>query len=391
MSELDTDRFRRTFVVWLVIAISAVFLAMITPFIKPLFLAAVFSGIMTPLYRRLAVWFRGRKKLASVATIILLLLVVIGPLSGFVTLIATQAIEISNEAIPWVKQQIDPANPNRLDFGQQLADKLPFAREMLPEQGDILEKFGGVIQALGKFVVNNVSKLTAGAAGFFLSLFVMLYAMYFFLIDGRKIVDRILYLTPLGPVEEGHMLDRFTSITRATIKGTLVIGLVQGTLGGLGFYFAGLQGAAFWGTVMAVLSIIPALGTAIVWVPGVIFLLATGHVTSGIVLAIYCAAIVGTADNILRPILVGKDTEMPDLLVLIGTLGGIFLFGVVGIIVGPVICGLFLTIWDIYGQTFKQALPATDKSWQYKIPARKKKSKPKQPEDQPAEATGDDE
>ena len=185
----------------------------------------------------------------------------------------------------------------------------------------------------------------------------MLYSMFFFLIDGRKILEKILYYIPLGHEEEELMLDRFRSITRATIKGTIVIGIIQGSLGGIGFYFAGINGAAFWGTIMIILSIIPGIGTALIWVPAVVYLVATGDITKGLILGAYCAAIVGTVDNVLRPVLVGRDAQMPDLLILLGTLGGIFLFGVIGFIIGPVICGLFLTVWEIYGQTFKAWLP----------------------------------
>jgi predicted PurR-regulated permease PerM len=153
------------------------------------------------------------------------------------------------------------------------------------------------------------------------------------------------------------MLQRFTSITRATVKGTLVIGIIQGALAGFAFWVAGIDGSAFWGTIMAILSIVPGIGAALIWVPAVIYLTVTGQVLAGLLLFAWCAAVVGTIDNILRPILVGKDAKMPDLLILIGTLGGLFLFGPIGFIVGPIVCGLFLTVWEIYGATFKDILP----------------------------------
>ena len=123
------------------------------------------------------------------------------------------------------------------------------------------------------------------------------------------------------------------------------------------FWVAGIDGAAFWGTIMAILSIVPGIGAALIWVPAVIYLIVTGQLLTGLLLFAWCAAVVGTIDNILRPILVGKDAKMPDLLILIGTLGGLFLFGPIGFIVGPIVCGLFLTVWDIYGATFKDVLP----------------------------------
>jgi len=146
-------------------------------------------------------------------------------------------------------------------------------------------------------------------------------------------------------------------VTRATIKGTLLIGIIQGTLAGIGFWVAGIDGAAFWGTVMAVLSVVPGIGAALVWVPAVIYLFIVGHSLAATLLLAWCAAGVGTIDNMLRPKLVGKDAKMPDLLILLGTLGGLFFFGPIGFIIGPLVCGLFLTVWDIYGATFKDVLP----------------------------------
>jgi len=185
----------------------------------------------------------------------------------------------------------------------------------------------------------------------------MLYAMFFFFRDGRKIVGRIFYYLPLHHEDEMLLLERLASVTRATIKGTLAIGIIQGALAGFGFWAAGIDGSAFWGTLMAILSIVPGVGSALVWVPGVIYLFLIGKTLAATLLLIWCTVVVGTIDNVLRPTLVGKDAKMPDLLILIGTLGGLYLFGAIGLIVGPIVCGLFLTVWEIYGATFKEILP----------------------------------
>jgi predicted PurR-regulated permease PerM len=153
------------------------------------------------------------------------------------------------------------------------------------------------------------------------------------------------------------MVEKFLSVTRATLKGSLVIGLVQGLLAGAAFAVAGIQGAAFWGTVMAVMSIIPAVGTGLVWVPAVIYLFVISRTAAAIALGLWCLVVVGTVDNFLRPALVGRDTKMPDLLVLVSTLGGLFYFGAVGFIIGPVVAALFLTVWEIYGRAFADFLP----------------------------------
>jgi len=146
------------------------------------------------------------------------------------------------------------------------------------------------------------------------------------------------------------------SVSRATIKGTLIIGIIQGTLGGIGFAVAGIGSAVFWGALMAILSVLPGIGSALVWVPGVIYLLLTGNVVAGVLLAAWCAGVVGTIDNVLRPILVGRDTEMPDLLILLSTLGGLSLFGASGLVLGPVLAALFMTVLAIYSRVFAEYL-----------------------------------
>ncbi len=244
--------------------------------------------------------------------------------------------------------------PSELD---QWLEQIPFVEYVRPYQDQILVKLGEFAGNIGSFLFNGLAAATSGTASFFFQFFIMLYAMFFFLMNGHETLRKIMYYMPLTSEDENLMLERFVSVTRATVKGTIVIGAIQGGLAGAGFALAGIPSATFWGTIMAVMSIIPALGTAVVWIPGVIFLLATGKVGAGVALGIWCILVVGSADNFLRPWLVGKDTKMSDLMVLLGTLGGIVLFGIVGVIIGPIIAALFVTIWDIYGVAFKDVLP----------------------------------
>jgi predicted PurR-regulated permease PerM len=185
----------------------------------------------------------------------------------------------------------------------------------------------------------------------------MLYVMFYFLTMGNLLLEKILFFLPLDDFNERLLLNRFTSVTRATIKGTLIIGIMQGTICGIAFAIAGIEGPVFWGSVMAVMSIIPAFGTAIIWFPALVILGLTGNFVGVIILLILCGLIAGNLDNIVRPRLVGKDTEMHDLFVLFGTLGGISMFGLLGIIIGPIVAALFITIWEIYGVAFKDYLP----------------------------------
>jgi predicted PurR-regulated permease PerM len=270
-------------------------------------------------------------------------------------LVVNQALTVSEHAIPWLQERFGAAGS--FDVHQWLVERFPLIAHLVPSQGEIVNNLGTAAKTAGGVLVTWASAFTAGTAGFFLHLFVMIYAMFFFLKDGSSILQKIFYYMPLRHEDEIRMLERFVSVTRATIKGSLLIGLIQGSLAGIAFYFAGIGGAAFWGTIMVVLSVIPGIGTALVWVPTVIYLYVIGSAVSATLLAIWCAGVVGTVDNFLRPQLVGRDAEMPDLLILIGTLGGLFFFGPIGFVIGPVVCGLFLTALDIYGATFKSILP----------------------------------
>jgi predicted PurR-regulated permease PerM len=352
---ISPTSFRTAFVLILVLAVSALFLAVAWPFLKPLLLGAMLAGLCTPLYEWIARLVRGRGSLAAILTLLILFLLVAGPISAFVGIVVAQALNVSDQALPWVQVHFGPGSTfNSHDW---LVERFPALAPYVPEQTQILETVGRTAKAAGAFLVASATQFTAGTAAFLLNLFVMLYAMFFFFRDGKQIVRKIFYYMPLSHDDEMLLLERLTSVTRATIKGTVVIGIIQGTLAGVGFWLAGIDGSAFWGTIMAVLSIVPGIGSALVWVPAVIYLFITGQTLAGTLLLTWCVAVVGTIDNVLRPTLVGKDAKMPDLLILIGTLGGLFLFGAIGFIVGPIVCGLFLTIWEIYGATFKDILP----------------------------------
>lgn len=348
------ERFSKTFLLMLALAISAIFFAMIRGFLTALLLAAILAGLTAPIYRRFVKLFGGRERPASALTLLLVLLVIILPMSGFFGLVAKEAVEVSQEVRPAIEQLI--REPNELD---RILERLPFYERIEPYQDIIASKIGDFTGRTGTFLVNSLAATTRGTARFFFGLFIMLYALFFFLIDGRAILDKILYYMPLSDEDEQRMVGKFVSVTRATLKGSLIIGIVQGALAGAAFAVVGIDGAIFWGTIMAVLSIIPGLGTAIVWVPAVIYLFAVGRPVAATGLLIWCAGLVGTVDNFMRPWLVGKDTKMPDLLILLSTLGGIILFGVLGFITGPIVAALFVTVWEIYGTTFKDVLPPT--------------------------------
>jgi len=310
------------------------------------------------LYRWITRLLGGRQSVGAAVTLLVLLVLVLGPISVFLGIVVQQALTVSDQAIPWLTQHLGAAST--FNVNEWVMQRFPALAKYMPSQEQLLEQVGTAAKTAGTFLVTFASRMTVTTASFLLNLFVMLYAMFFFFKDGHKILERIFYYLPLSDEDETSMLARFTSITRATIKGTLVIGIIQGALGGIAFRVAGIEGAALWGTIMTILSIIPGIGAPLVWVPVVIVLFVNGQYVTATLLLVWCGAVVATIDNFMRPLLVGRDAQMPDLLILIGTLGGLFLFGPMGFIVGPIICGLFLTVWDIYGTTFKAVLPPVE-------------------------------
>jgi predicted PurR-regulated permease PerM len=351
----DREKFHRVFILLLAVVVSAAFLYMIRGFVVTVLMAAIFSGLAHPLYRGLLRGVRGRRAPAAVLTLLTLLVLVVLPLVAFMGLVATEAVSISQSVTPWVRDHLqEPGEISRL------LDRIPYAAQIQEQvqaySAQIIEKLGQLAGRVSSLLVNSLSAATKGTVGFLFQLFIMVYAMFFFLVGGRGALDKAMLYVPLPDRDKELLLDKFVSVARATIKGTFVVGLVQGGLAGLAFAVVGIQGAAFWGTIMVVLSIIPGIGTALVWVPAVIYLFAVGQTASAVGLAVWCALVVGTVDNFLRPKLVGGDTRMPDLLILLSTFGGLSLFGAVGLVLGPIIAALFIAVWRIYGEAFGELL-----------------------------------
>ena len=355
----EYGKFRRGFLLALALGITLLFFGMIRPFLIAIVMAGILAGLTYPLYERLrdGRWLRRRSRrptIAALTTLALVLVLVLVPTLVLAGIVVDQAINVSQDVKPWVQRQI--AEPARVE---RFIERIPFLDRVSAFREPIVQKLGEVTAQLGQFLIRSLASATRGAVAFFFQLFIMLYAMFFFLVDGRAIKDRLLHFIPLPQADKDRMAGKFLSVARATLKGTLVIGIVQGVLAGVAFAVVGINAAVFWGAVMAVLSIIPGIGTALVWVPAAVYLFASGQLVAGIGLTVWCAAIVGTADNFLRPWLVGKDTQMPDLLILLATLGGLLLFGAVGIVIGPIVAALFLTVWDIVGAAFRDELKSS--------------------------------
>ena len=345
---------RIAFLLLLALGMTLLFYWMIKGFLLGLLVAAILSALAHPFYSRLSKLLGGRKSLASILTVLLSLVLVIIPLLFFMGILVTEAIEVSESAGDWITQQAQQSESLKKKLEED-----PHLKKLLPYQDEILAKAGQLATKVGTFVAEGLVSGAKSTAAFLLTLFVMLYAMFTFLTDGRALLDAVLRFTPLSADDKTRVLGIFISVGRATLKGTLIIGIVQGSLAALSFWVAGIGGVVFWGAVMAVLSIVPGIGSALVWVPTVIYLALNGQHVAAVGVALWCAIVVGTIDNVLRPLLIGKDTEMPDLLVLLTTLGGLAMFGAAGILIGPIIGALYMTVWKLWGGAMDEARGGT--------------------------------
>jgi predicted PurR-regulated permease PerM len=346
-------RFQRIFLLLLVVVISAVFLLVIRAFLLTILLAAIFAGVAHPLYSGLLRIFHGRAAAASLTTLLLLFILVAGPLATIAGIVTNQALQVSDNVRPRVEELV--RQPTLLDTYLQ---HLPFYERLRPYKAEILTRAGAVIGTVGSAAVGGLTVTIGSTLLVFARLVIMLYTMFFLLKDGRQMLAHALTYLPLSDEAKTRMVGKFVSVAKATLKGTLLIGVIQGTLSAFAFWIAGIQGWVFWGTIMIVMSIIPGIGGAIVWVPAAIILLITGSAWQGLFLLAFCGGVVGTIDNLLRPRLVGRDTQLHELLIFFSTLGGLLLFGPMGFIIGPIIAALFVTVWDLYAETFRAELQA---------------------------------
>jgi predicted PurR-regulated permease PerM len=280
-----------------------------------------------------------------------LLVLVIAPLLAVLGAGANEALRVTETIRPRLQQLVD--QPGELDSRLRA---LPGYDRIAPYRTQILTNVGELVGGTSAFLFSALSATTRATAVFIFHFAILLYTMFFFLTGGPALLDSVLACLPLTDADKQRMLGKFVSVTRATLKGTILIGAAQGLLGGVAFWAVGIEGAIFWGTVMTVLSIIPGVGGALVWLPASIILMTTGEVWQGIGLALFCALVVGSVDNVLRPRLVGQDTKMHELLIFFSTVGGLLFFGAMGFILGPILAALFVTAWEMFGTTFRSAL-----------------------------------
>lgn len=332
----------------MLLLITLAFIGMIKPFLMAVFWAALLALIFQRPYRLLRIRLKGRSNLAAAITTTLIILIVVIPAIFLLLALVNESIGVYKrfESGEWDLTQI-------VDFAETW---MPQLTEMLTQVGvdpqSLRSNLSNFAVTATQFAADRVFNYTQDVISFSIQFFLMLYILFFFLRDGRMIMRQIINVLPLGNAWERLLISRFASVARATLKGTLIVAIIQGSIGGITFAILGIEGALFWGVLMTVLSLLPVGGSALVWGPTVVILATQGLWVKAVVLLLVGMLGIGLIDNLLRPILVGRDTKMPDYLVLLSTLGGLAWFGLSGFIIGPVIAALFLTFWETTGREY---------------------------------------
>lgn len=339
----------RTFLA-LLVGVSIAFVFLMKPFFGPIFWAVAIALIFHPVQQLLVRKLGERPNINALITLVICLVIVVIPVLVLITSLVAEGVALY--------QQIQSGEIRPGEYIDQVNQSFPAIQSFLAQFdisfAELRDRAVNLFVGGSQFLAKQALGLGQNTFQFFLGLALMVYLAFFLLRDGSALVELIIRALPLGDERERLLFAKFAEVTRATVKGNLLIAIIQGALGGLIFWILGINGALLWGVVMAIVSLLPAVGAALVWVPAAIYLAAVGDIFEATVLTVFGVVVIGLADNLLRPVLVGRDTKLPDYVVLLSTLGGIAMFGVNGFVMGPLVAALFMAFWGIFIREFGQ-------------------------------------
>lgn len=339
----------RTFLAMLV-GVSLAFVLLMKPFIGPIFWAIAIALIFHPLQVFLVRKLGDRPNVNALITLTICMLIVVIPVLILVTSLVAEGLGIY--------QKIQEGEIKPGEYIDQVNQSFPAIQAFLAQFdinfSEIRDRVVSLFVGGSQFLAKQALGIGQNTFQFFLGLALMVYLAFFLLRDGSRLIDLMIRALPLGDERERLLFAKFAEVTRATVKGNLLIAIIQGALGGIIFWILGITGALLWGVVMAIFSLLPAVGAALVWVPAAIYLAAVGDIIQAVVLTVFGVVVIGLADNILRPIMVGRDTKLPDYIVLLSTLGGLAMFGINGFVMGPLVAALFMAFWGIFIREFSE-------------------------------------
>lgn len=332
---------------------------MVAPYLDPVIMAFLLSIMANPAYLRLKARLRGKSNIAAFLSCILLTLVIVVPFVLISSAVIRQGILSFNAINHW----IDSGNLERFTQTPMVADIMTYAEKQLT--GDLFQDIDlkavllKVSSFSGEFLVNQGGYLIANISSVTGKFFLMLFVFFFVVKDQKKIFDYLFHLMPMSSAHETILVEKIEAVAKSALLGTLVTSGAQGIAGGIAFTICGLPGF-FWGTVMAFASLVPLVGTAIIWLPAAGFLLVSGAIKSGIFLIIWSVVVVGTIDNIVRPLFMKGSADMSTLLIFFSILGGLNYFGLIGLFYGPLIFGITMVLLYIYDLEFHSFLNHQD-------------------------------
>ncbi|MBI2439017.1 MAG: AI-2E family transporter [Candidatus Moranbacteria bacterium] len=347
---MELRAFNVYFFFFLFFAVGTVVFFIFQPFLTAIIAAAILTALFKGPYHYFERFTRGHRGWSAFLTCLLVILIIVTPIFFVLSLAISEANTLyhalgEESSLERVVGQVVGALQS-LPYLNIFFDTETFHQERILED----------IKNFGQNALGLIQAAYQGVTHFVFWVFVMFFTLFYFLIDGKKTLRFLMQLSPLRNEHDALLIKKFISISRAALKGTIVVGMVQGFLGGIAFWIAGIPSPAIWGLVMVLFSIIPMVGSAIVWVPAGIIMLLLGYVWQGVFVLVVGAGVISVIDNILRPKLVGKDTQMHPLMIFFATLGGISLFGLPGFVIGPIIVSLFMALGEIYSIEFKEQL-----------------------------------
>ncbi|MCX8997505.1 AI-2E family transporter [Rhizobiaceae bacterium BDR2-2] len=345
---MTTPQFQKASFVTVVVLVSIAFIALVLPFYGAILWAVVLAILFNSLQRRLERSFGGRKSLAAAVCTILCIFIVVIPVS---LLLASLAREATNLYTRLSNREFDPAAilaQVRASLPTFVLDAL--ARLNLAEFSEIQARLTAFIGQVTQAIATRALAIGQNTAQLLINLGVLIYLLFFLFRDGPRLVGAIRRSSPLNLRQTDYLFGQFAAVVKATVKGNVIIAAIQGTIGGVTFWLLGIEAALLWGVVMAMLSLLPAVGAFLVWAPVAIYFLLSGSYLKGILLFAVGVFVISLIDNLLRPPLVGKSTRLPDYLVLVSTLGGLALIGMNGFVIGPLVAALFLAVWSLLSQ-----------------------------------------
>lgn len=337
----------------LLLVVSLLFVMLMRPFWGAIFWACAITIIFNPMQKWLTRRLGNKPNRVALLTLFICMVIVVLPIIFISMTFIQEGLSLY--------QRLDKGEVNPTHWLEQIRNAFPAVFELMNRVGLDFATIKGAISSSAVSGSKLIAEKALGAGqitfSFVINVAMMSYLTFFLLRDGKQLVELLIKALPLGDARERKLFTKFAEVVRATVKGNIVVAIVQGTLGGFILWALSIPGALLWGVVMAFLSLLPAVGAGLVWLPVAIYLYATGEAIQATILVLFGAFVIGLADNVLRPLLVGRETKLPDYLVLFSTLGGISLMGINGFVIGPLVAALFLVVWDIFMREFNNEDP----------------------------------